>query len=93
MYNPLQRIARERIAQRRSIAIFVIRLYKDMFMIWELQWKVELADTQEFSNSMDVAKIQLYLQKEIMEIDNISLKKHSMTLILLFFALKVIEGE
>jgi hypothetical protein len=28
-----------------------------------LQWKVELADTQEFSNSMDVAKImQLYLQ-------------------------------
>jgi hypothetical protein len=38
-----------------------------------LQWKVELADTQEFfSNSMDVAKImQLYLQKEIMEIDNI----------------------
>jgi hypothetical protein len=27
-----------------------------------------------FSNSMDVAKMQLYLQKEIMEIDNISLK-------------------
>jgi hypothetical protein len=42
-------------------------------MIWELQWKVELADAGIFSNSMDVAKImQLYLQKEIMEIDNIS---------------------
>jgi hypothetical protein len=36
---------------------------------------------------MDVAKImQLYLQKEIMEIDNISLKKTFMTLILVFFA-------
>jgi hypothetical protein len=45
-----------------------------------------------FSNSMDVAKImQLYLQKEIMEIDNISLKKHSVTLILVIFALKAIE--
>jgi CubicO group peptidase (beta-lactamase class C family) len=39
-----------------------------------------------FSNSMDVAKImQLYLKKEIMEIDNISLKKHSVTLILVIF--------
>jgi hypothetical protein len=46
-----------------------------------------------FSNSMDVAKImQLYLQKEIMEIDN-TLKKHSVTLILVIFVLKVIEGS
>jgi hypothetical protein len=46
MYNPLQRIARERIAPTESY--FRHQLYKDMFMIWELQWKVELADTQEF---------------------------------------------
>jgi hypothetical protein len=46
-----------------------------------------------FSNSMDVAKImQLYLQKEIMEIDN-TLKKHSVTLILVIFVLKAIEGS
>jgi hypothetical protein len=44
-----------------------------------------------FSNSMDVAKMQLYLQKEIMEIDNISLKKHSVTLILVIALKKAIE--
>jgi hypothetical protein len=39
-----------------------------------------------FSNSMDVAKImQLYLQKGNYGIDNISLKKHSMTLIPVIF--------
>jgi hypothetical protein len=48
----------------------------------ELQWKAELRTCGIFSNSMDVAKImQLYLQKEVMGIGNISLKKHSMTLI------------
>jgi hypothetical protein len=78
MYNPLQRIARERIAPTEIDSYFVIRLYKDMFMIWELQWKVELADTGIFSNSMDVAKIMQYIYKKgNMEIDNISLKKHS----------------
>jgi hypothetical protein len=34
MYNPLQRIAKERIAPTEIDSYFVIRLYKDMFMIW-----------------------------------------------------------
>jgi CubicO group peptidase (beta-lactamase class C family) len=63
MYNPLQRIARERIAQRRLIAIFVIRLYKDHDMETAMEGGIG-GHAGIFSNSMDVAKImQLYLQK------------------------------
>jgi hypothetical protein len=46
-----------------------------MFMIWSCNGGIG-GHAGIFSNSMDVAKImQLYLQKEIMEIDNISEKK------------------
>jgi hypothetical protein len=51
-------------------------------MIWELQWKVELTHAGIFSVWMVAKIMQLYLQKEIMEIDNISLKKTFSDLIL-----------
>jgi CubicO group peptidase (beta-lactamase class C family) len=76
MYNPLQRIARERIAPTEIDSYFrhqVIQGYvHDMGAAMEGGIG---GHAGIFSNSMDVAKImQLYLQKEIMEIDNISLK-------------------
>jgi CubicO group peptidase (beta-lactamase class C family) len=88
MYNPLQRIARERIAPT-EIDYFRHQSYKDMFMIWELQCGIG-GHAGIFSNSMDVAKImQLYLQKNYGNRQYFS-KKHSMTLIPVIL-LKAIE--
>jgi hypothetical protein len=63
-----------------------------MFTIWSCNGRWNWRTCGIFSNSMDVAKImQLYLQKEVMGIGNISLKKHSMTLIPVNFV-QAIEG-
>jgi hypothetical protein len=68
------RYNKDRIAPTEIDSYFRHQIIQGMFMIWELQWKVELVDMPEFfSNSMDVAKImQLYLQKEITGTSNIS---------------------
>jgi hypothetical protein len=56
MYNPLQRIARERIAPTEIDSYFRHQVIQGYVHDMGLQWKVELTHEQFFSNSMDVAK-------------------------------------
>jgi hypothetical protein len=78
MYNPLQRIVRERIAPTEIDSYFRHQIIQGYVHDMGAAMEGGIGHAGIFSNSMDVAKImQLYLQKEIMEIDNISLKTFS----------------